>query len=309
VTLVTMMSTAQRFAWLDGLSTIAMCIAALALLPAHQAATWGVAVRIAIVTAVCIVAFYYNDLYNFEAPHDFAQLFSRLCRALGVSALVLAGGYLMFPDMIVGGNLASYALLLTLLAVLSLRVVVYALAKRPPFSERVLILGGGRFAGELARQIETRPDLALRVVGCLTPTAGPLATPRVGGYGDVGEVVRRLRPDRIVVAMPDRRGNLPVSDLLSCRFRGIEIEEGTRVFERLTGRLAVEALSPSTLVFGDGFRVSRLQRALKRVMSLAALIVAAPALAAIAVAIKLESRRPAFFIQDRVACGASGSVW
>jgi len=150
-------------------------------------------------------------------------------------------------------------------------------------------------------------------VGCLTPAARPLATPRLGGYGVVGEIVRRLRPDRIVVAVPDRRGNLPVPDRPSCRFRGIDIEEGTRVFERLTGQLALEALSPSTLVFGDRFRVSRLQRALKRVMSLAvalaALIAAAPALAAIAVAIKLESRRPAFFIQDRVACGASGSVW
>ena len=72
-------------------------------------------------TAVCIVAFYYNDLYNFEAPHDLGQLFSRLCRALGVSALVLAATYLMFPGMIVGSNLASYALLLTLLAVLTLR--------------------------------------------------------------------------------------------------------------------------------------------------------------------------------------------
>ncbi len=215
-----------------------MCIAALALLPAHQAASWGVAVRIAVVTAVCIVAFYYNDLYNFEAPHDFGQLFSRLCRALGVSALVLAGGYLMFPDMIVGGNLASYALLLTLLAVLSLRVIVYALAKRRPFSERVLILGGGRFAGELARQIETRPDLALRVVGCLTPVAGPLATPRLGDYGDVGEVVRRLRPDRIVVAMPDRRGNLPVSDLLSLPlpwYRGRGRHPRLRASHRATG--------------------------------------------------------------------------
>ena len=91
----------------------------------------------------------------------------------------------------------------------------------------MLILGGGRFAGELAQQIETRPDLALRVVGFLTPAAGPVATPRLGDYGDVGDVVRWLRPDRIVVAMPDRRGNLPVSDLLSCRFRGIEVEEGT----------------------------------------------------------------------------------
>jgi sugar transferase (PEP-CTERM system associated) len=281
-----------------------MCAAALALLPAHGATSWGVAARIAIVTVVCIVAFYYNDLYNFEAPHDFAQLFTRLCRALGISALVLAGAYLLFPEMIVGGNLASYALLLTLLAVLSLRVIIYALAKRGPFSERVLILGGGRFAGELARQIETRPELPLRVVGCLTPASGTEAAPRLGDYGDVGEVVRRLRPDRIVVAMPDRRGNLPVSDLLACRFRGIEVEEGTRVYERLTGRLAVESLSPSALVFGDGFRVSRVQRTLKRVMSvgvaLVALIAAAPAMALIALAIKLESRGPVFFIQDRV---------
>jgi sugar transferase (PEP-CTERM system associated) len=301
------MSTASRFAWLDGLSTVAMCLAALALLPAHQAATWGVALRIGIVTVVCIVAFYYNDLYNFEAPHDLGQLFSRLCRALGVSALVLAITYLMFPEMIVGGNLASYALLLTLLAVLTLRVVVYALAKRAPFTERVLILGGGRFASDLAQQIEIRPDLALRVVGFLTPAAGPVTAPRLGDYGDVGDIVRRLRPDRIVVAMPDRRGNLPVSDLLSCRIRGIRVEEGTRVFEDLTGRLAVESLSPSTLVFGDGFRVSRRQRFLKRVMSVAvalvALIVAAPAMAVIAAAIKLESRGPVFFIQERVGLG------
>ena len=284
-----------------------MCLAALALLPAHQVGTWGVAARIGIVTAVCIVAFYYNDLYNFEAPHDLGQLFIRLCRALGVSALVLAVTYLMFPEMIVGNNLASYALLLTLLAVLTLRLVVYALAKRAPFTERVLILGGGRFASELAQQIETRPDLALRVVGFLTPGSGPDAAPRLGNYGDVGDVVRRLRPDRIVVAMPDRRGNLPVSDLLSCRFRGIKVEEGTRVFERLSGRLAMESLSPSALVFGDGFHVSWRQRFLKRVVSvavaLAALIVAAPAMAAIAIAIKLESRGPVFFVQERVGLG------
>jgi exopolysaccharide biosynthesis polyprenyl glycosylphosphotransferase len=145
------------------------------------------------------------------------------------------------------------------------------------------------------------------VVGFLSPASAPMAAPRLGDYGDVGDVVRRLRPDRIVVAMPDRRGNLPVSDLLSCRFRGIAIEEGTHVFERLTGRLAVASLSPSALVFGDGFRVSRLQRFLRRLMSvsvaLAALIVAAPAMAAIAIAIKLESRGPVFFIQDRVGLG------
>jgi sugar transferase (PEP-CTERM system associated) len=300
------MSTAQRFAWLDGLSTVAVCGLAIAVLPPEPTvSTWGLGARIAAVTLVCILAFYYNDLYNFEVPHDIGQLFVRLCRALGLSALILAGGYLMFPGMILGGNLASYALLLTLICVLALRVVVYALAKRAPFSEGVLLLGGGGLAAELARHIRTRPDLALRLVGVLNP-AGVDGNegPRVGDYGDVSDVVRRLRPDRIVVAMPDRRGNLPVSDLLACRFRGITVEEGTQVFERFTGRLAVESLTPSTLIFGDGFRVNPPSLVLKRIVSvviaLTALVLAAPFMAVIAVAIKLESRGPVFFIQERV---------
>jgi exopolysaccharide biosynthesis polyprenyl glycosylphosphotransferase len=299
------MSTAQRFAWLDGLSTVAVCGVAIAILPPDGPATpWGLAARIALVTVVCIVAFYYNDLYNFEVPHDVGELFLRLCRALGISALALAGGYLLFPGLILGGNLASYALLLTLISVLGLRVVIYTLSKRAPFSEAVLLLGGGPLAAELARQIRTRPDLALRLVGVLNPAGADDDAPRLGGYGDIGDVVRRVRPDRIVVAMPDRRGNLPVSELLACRFRGITVEEGTRVFERITGRLAVESLSPSTLIFGDGFRVQSLSLGLRRLLSVVvasiALVLAAPAMAAVAVAIKLESRGPVFFVQERV---------
>jgi sugar transferase (PEP-CTERM system associated) len=299
------MSTAQRFAWLDGLSTVAVCGLAIAVLPPEPRANpWGLAARIALVTLVCIVAFYYNDLYNFEVPHDVGQLFRRLCRALGLSALVLAGGYLLFPGMILGGNLASYTLLLTLICVLALRVVVYALAKRAPFSEAVLLLGGGPLAAELARQIHTRPDLALRLVGVLNPPGSDAGALRLGDYGDLGDVVRRARPDRIVIAMPDRRGNLPVTELLACRFRGVTVEEGTRVFERFTGRLAVESLSPSALIFGDGFRVRPLSLALKRVVSVAialtVLVLAAPLMALIAVAIKLESRGPVFFVQERV---------
>jgi exopolysaccharide biosynthesis polyprenyl glycosylphosphotransferase len=326
------MSTAQRFAWLDGLAAVTVYAAAILVLPPPDLppSPWGLAARALLVGLVCVLAFYYNDLYNFEVPHDVGQLFRRLCRALGLSALVLAVSYLLFPGLILGGNVASYAILLTLVSVLLVRVTVYTLAKRAPFSERVLILGGGPLAGELARHIRMRPDLALRLVGVLTPSpeAGP---PRLGSYGDVADVVRRHRPDRIVVAMPDRRGNLPVSELLACRFRGITVEEGTRVFERFTGRLAVESLTPSTLIFGDGFGARRLPRMLMRALSLAvalvALVLTAPLIGLIALAVRLESPGPAFFIQDRVGlhgrrfrlvkfrtmrdagAGAADSVW
>jgi exopolysaccharide biosynthesis polyprenyl glycosylphosphotransferase len=300
------MSTAHRFAWLDGLSTVGVCAAALAVLPPVEppGAVWGVAVRVVVVALVCVVAFYYNDLYNFEAPHDVGQLFRRLCRALGVSALVLAGVYLMFPAMILGGNLASWALLLTLVSVLSVRVIIYTLAKRPPFSQRVLLLGGGPLALELARQIRMRPDLALRLVGALGPPGAALAAPRLGDYREVVDVVSRQRPDRIIIAMPDRRGHLPVAQLLACRIRGITIEDGTQAYERFTGRLAVESLTPSALIFGDGFRVRRLPRAVMRALSVViaglTLVLTAPLIGLVALAIRLESRGPAFFVQERV---------
>jgi exopolysaccharide biosynthesis polyprenyl glycosylphosphotransferase len=262
-----------------------------------------VAGRVAVVALVCVVAFYYNDLYNFEVPHDVGQLFRRLCRALGLSALALATVYLMFPAMILGGNLASYALLLTLVSVLAGRVMVYTLARRA-FSQRVLLLGGGPLAVALARQIRTRPDLALRLIGTLGPPGAEAAAPRLGEYDDIGHVVRRHRPDRIIIAMPDRRGNLPVSELLACRIRGITVEEGTRAYERFTGRLAVESLSPSTLIFGDGFQARRLPLATMRVLSVSiafiTLVLTAPLIALVALAIRAESRGPVFFIQERV---------
>ena len=306
------MSLAQRLAWLDGVSTLAVLATAIAVWsPATDdpaGSLWRLAARVGIVAAVCLGAFYYNDLYDFEAPHDAGQLFTRLCRALGFAALVLAGTYLLFPTAIIGGNLAPYALFVTLFAVLVLRLAVYTLAKRAPFSERVVIMGGGRLAAELAEQIATRPDLAMRVAGVLTPEGDVVAgVRRLGAYGDVPDVMLRARPDRIIVAMPDRRGNLPVSALLSCRFRGVRVEEGTEAYERFTRRLAVESLTPSGLIFGDGFRVSRAQLALKRAMSVviasSALVAMAPLIALIALGIKLESRGPVFFIQERIGLG------
>src|SRR5260370_631123 len=125
-----------------------------------------------------------------------------------------------------------------------------------------------RLAAELAGQIAPRPALAMRVAGVLTPEGDAVAgVQRLGAYGDVPDVVLRARPDRIIVAMPDRRGNLPVSALLSCRFRGVRVEEGTEAYERFTRRLAVESLTPGGLIFGDGFPPSPAPPALKPPLS------------------------------------------
>jgi exopolysaccharide biosynthesis polyprenyl glycosylphosphotransferase len=302
------MSLAQRLAWFEALSTSAIVIAMLALpRPAAEDPTaWlGIAARAALVVAVCSAAFYFNDLYEFDSPHNLFDLFGRLCRALGVAALLLGGTYLLFPQTMISGNSAADALLLLLAAILLVRVTVYGLAKRAPFTERVLVVGGGPLAAELGRQMRTRPDLTLTCVGFVgDDERAALPGPRLGTYGDVVDVVARCRPNRIVVAMPEGRGRLPIADLLAWRVRGIVVEEGTQTFERLTRRMAVESLSPSELIFGDGFRVSRAYVLVKRAMSViiasVALVVGAPFLALVALVIKLESPGPVFFIQERV---------
>jgi exopolysaccharide biosynthesis polyprenyl glycosylphosphotransferase len=304
------MSLAQRIAWLDGCSIAAVLAVALVLWPnpATTADAWRVLISAAVIVLLCVASFYYNDLYDFEAPHALGHVFSRLCRALGIAALALALTYVLFPSLVVAGNAVSYALLFTLGAVLTMRACVYALAKRRPFAERVVIMGRSALAADLAHQIRSRADLAMTLVGSLGD--GALSTDagrHLGRYADVAEIVRRHRPDRILVAMPDRRGNLPVTDLLACRFRGIRVEDGTSAYERFTRRLAVESLTPSALIFADGFRVTRARLAVKRVMSVviafAGLAISAPFIALVAILIRIESPGPAFFVQERIGLG------
>lgn len=299
------MALGQRLAWMEGIGTLGVLGGAI-LVSAPRSETpvglWSIAARAAIVMAVCLASFYYNDLYDLEATPDVPRAFAGLCRALGVAALVLGLAYLLFPSLMIGGNLASQSLMLTLALVAALRTTVYAVAARRPFAERVVIMGGTPLARELAEQIATRADLGLRLVGIVSNSETD--HPRLGACGEVADIARRLRADRVIVAVPDRRGALPVSALLSCRVRGVVVEEGVQAYERFTRRVAVEAMTPSTLIFGDGFRVSRSQLALKRALSVSVaavgLVLMSPLIALIAAGIALESPGPVFFVQDRV---------
>jgi len=158
--------------------------------------------------------------------------------------------------------------------------------------ERVLILGESALARHVIAEIERRPHLRYAVVGL------------VGDPEDLGGAIEATRPDRIVVALAERRGRLPLCRLLELRARGIFVEDAAETYERLTGKLALEALSPSSLLFSRAFHPSRLQvaaaRGLSLLLSLSGLIVLAPVLGLIGLLIKLDSRGPVFFLQERV---------
>lgn len=306
------MSLTARLVWLEGASTLGVLSLVLALTgPPSAEPWWAHLARAAPATLVCLASFYFHDLYAPDGPPPWPGVARHLCRALGWSAVALAVGALAAPGALDAGPHASRGLLATLGVLLLIRASAYHLARREPLCERVLLLGGGPLAAALVDEIRRRPDLAVRLLGVVAEPDALAGVPRLGGYETLADVVARHRPDRIVVAMAERRGRLPVDALVACRAAGVRVEDAATAFERLTGRLVIEALTPSALAFGDGFRVTRARdlasRALSVVVAAAALVLAAPLMALAALAIRLESPGPVLFVQERV--GLRGRVF
>jgi len=118
------------------------------------------------------------------------------------------------------------------------------------------------------------------------------------------QVASEIGINKVVVALKERRGAFPTDELIRCRTAGIEVIEGSSFYEMLTGKVLVRKINPSWLIFSDGFRKSRLKTFFKRlediVLSLVMLILLSPLFLVVAILIKLDSKGPVFFAQDRV---------
>ena len=161
----------------------------------------------------------------------------------------------------------------------------------------------------LARQIFEQDNFAYRIVGFAAegpmPAAVPPGSPGYSGpVSETGALVTRYGVDRIIVAVSDRRGHLPVDELVLAKLSGVEVEEAATTYERLTGKLMLENIKPSSVIFSNGFRVSRWRRTIKRaadvVFSLVGIVLSAVPMALTAVAVWLESGAPVIYRQERV---------
>src|SRR5262249_47973119 len=141
---------------------------------------------------------------------------------------------------------------------LPLRAISYVLMRARPFIERVLILGSSELARKLNAEIEGQAHCGYRVAGVGADDAGALGPDAhlLGPVSALQKIVEDQRPDRIVVAMAERRGRMPVDQLLAVRVSGVSVDDSVEVYEHLTGKLAVEAMTPSYLIFSKDFRKS-----------------------------------------------------
>jgi exopolysaccharide biosynthesis polyprenyl glycosylphosphotransferase len=266
----------------------------------------------AAVSFCCIVAFYYNDLYDLQVVRSFSLFASRLLQSFGVALIFLAGFYTLFPDTQIAGGPFFSSLLVSAGLLVPLRAIGYFFMRHRAFADRVLILGTGPLAMRLVREIDIRPNFRYALAGVAddggTASAGAaLPCPVLGPLERLDKIIEEVKPDRIIVALSERRGRMPVGQLLECGSQGILVEDGLRTYEYFTGKLPIESLSPSFLIFSGEFRKSRLQLGGRRVASVIAgalgLLLAAPLMALIAVAIKLDSRGPVLYIDERAGLG------
>ena len=261
-----------------------------------------------VLSICCIVAFYYNDLYDLYIVRDFEIFLLRLVESLGVAFILIAFSYMLLPETNMANGPFVSSILIIVGVVIPLRAATYTIMRRPAFWSRVVIVGASDLVADLIRETRNRPNAGLSILGVVDDrTPGDTAifgVPILGPITDVSRILAESRPDRIVVGLSERRGRLPVRALLEAKARGARIEEATQVYEALTGKMALESLMPSSLIFDSGYWKSRVVlttgRLTSMIVSVVGLLATAPLMAVIAVIIKLDSVGPALFIQERI---------
>ena len=265
--------------------------------------------KIALVTAICQLCLYYNDFYDLTLVHSNRELIVRLLQAVGAASILLAALYFVLPALMIGDGIFVSALFVFIVGILGWRLLFNQLVGSLKLEERILVVGTSESARKVARQILNQRDFAYRIIGFIDDDANRIGerivNPAiVGTPDDIERLIARHQIDRIVVGLSDRRGKLPVEQLLRAKMAGVRVEDVTTTYERVTGKILLDDLRPSWLIFSEGFRVSRVTRWMKRgidlTLSIVMGIVAFPFMLATAVAIWLESGRPVLYRQERV---------
>jgi sugar transferase (PEP-CTERM system associated) len=261
--------------------------------------------RIVIVTLVVLLFSHWLDLYDPMHFSEKREVYFRLLLVPCILALALSGVELVFPRLLPGNNSALSGIVILTMALFGWRALWAWLAKQPYLRERVYVLGTGERAQSLVNGLRARSELAIDVAGW----GGNLenVVTRDSFASHLSGLIRGEKIHRVIVAMPDRRGSLPVQELLALRLNGVKVEEATSWLEKIYGRIEVEQLYPSWLVFAEGFRFSAGFQLARRLFSILAaavlLLLVLPMIPFVLLAIKLDSAGPVLYRQQRVGRG------
>jgi exopolysaccharide biosynthesis polyprenyl glycosylphosphotransferase len=272
--------------------------------------------RLSLVVLAVILALYFQDFYTSGAERSKIILLEKTLRTIAIvfftqALMAYATPALLMPRWtILGGS----AILLFVLP--AWRLCFNTVFFRALSPQRILFLGTNTVVQEIAQRLAQHPELGMCGLGYLddsyavghTVAAG---LPVLGGYSDLRTIVEAQKPDRIVVGPAERRQAMPMYELLDLRFRGLYIEEAARTYEAAFGRVTTKALRPSYLIFSSDFGPRpisiRIQSMYSFLIACVGLVLSAPLMVLVAIAVAVTSRGPILFRQTRV--GLNGDLF
>lgn len=273
--------------------------------------------KIALASAVCILILYFYDLYDYVVMTNRRELMLRMVQALGIAWALLALLFYFVPQLLIGRGVLVISVPLVIALLIGWRLFIHSLTGHPDIGEKILVVGTGKTALDTAEAVWERRDAGYRIAGFVSENgAKPLQklgkSIILGKAQQLEEVIRNEKIDRVVIAVRERRGAFPTEALLKMSLAGdISIEECTSFFERITGKVHVDMLRPSWLIFAGRRRDTPIKMAfrelLHRALALIGLVVSLPIAIIAAALIKLESRGPIFYKQERV--GKNGRIF
>jgi len=275
--------------------------------------------RVLLIVVTCQLCLHYADLYDLRTIQTKKDLMTRLMRAIGTTSIILGVAYWLFPLLVVEEGVFLLSAAIAIVLVMAWRSAFEVISERVAPRERLLLVGTNQAAIVLARELfERRQELGVEIVGFVDPdptrVGAPVINPGVvGTLDDIPGLTARLGVNRVVVSMWDQRGKLPMDRLLDMRLRtGVLFDHLASVYEEYTGKIALENLRPSWLIFSTGFRKTRVSKFNKRafdvVTSVIGLVLSLPLAAVTAILVKLESPGdPVLYHQERV--GLNGATF
>ena len=246
-------------------------------------------------------------VYGTEALQSIRYAFARLLVAVSLGVIFLSVLYFLLPGMTLWRSNSLYAMGLAMGLLVAIRLLLGSMLGGEAFKRRLVVLGAGNRANRI-RDLEQRKGSGFLVVGFIAMNDGPQVIPEAinrDAIFNLADFVVRLNASEVVLALEERRNSLPLSDLLRIKTTGVHVNEMSTFLERETGRVDLASVNPSWLIFSDGFSAGRrLSSFAKRLFDIVAsallLGLTGPVILIAAILVKLDSKGPAFYRQQRV---------
>lgn len=248
----------------------------------------------------------FMDFYDPRVMTHRLQSISRILQAVGLTLLIAVPLLHVFTFESDSGSSLTGMFLAGVLLTTS-RCLFAGMAKNPAFIEPALVWGSGPLAANIIHELEKRPDIGIQILGVIDNSFSGEALPGVRYLGSP-EIMWRLEDTRwvrrIIVAVEERRGSLPLERLMAARAAGLKFEDGTEFYEELTGKVWLGTFSVGGLLFSRSLRPSMMRLFIKRLLSiclaLVGLVIATPVMLITALLIRLDSVGPVMIRQIRV---------